>query len=151
MINRNILIKKTDIRKFTFKVGPEEADEIQKILAKYSDVLFLKIDRPISPGTEEQNRTMHALLQAYYVTGMHSAPEPFNKSLAGFKIWIKSQYGPCYYYDMDNTQVRVPKSWADYTRSERMNLIDGLISEIKQSNAHNESDKIREILNGMEQ
>ena len=115
--------------------------------AKYGGEANVKISRPVKPGTEDQNRAMHALLTAYYVTGMHSAPEGY--TLEAFKIYMKLRFGPVYQIEIDGHDVRVPKSWSDYSREERRDFIDGMISEIYQSGALSASEKIREIIEGM--
>jgi hypothetical protein len=120
--------------------------KIDEICAKYDRFVNVRIDRPAELGTEEQNRAMHALLTAYYLTGLHSAPD--GTTLDVFKIYMKMLYGPCYAMDFNNKRVIIPKSWADYSKHERSEFVDALISEINQSGAYAESPKIREIIDG---
>jgi hypothetical protein len=145
MFSQNIAPVVTDQGlRFTFELE----GEIKKLYEKYGGMVNVKIGAPSEPGTEEQNRAMHALLSAYYVTGMHSAPEGY--TLAEFKIFMKLQYGPSSEIEYKGQAVKVPKSWAEYSKRERMDFIDALISEIHQSGAYAESEKIREIISGME-
>lgn len=137
--------KNVSLNKFVFEIY---SPALTKIMLLYGKV-NIKITKPTSPGTEEQNRAMHALLMEYYKTGLHSAPE--GTTLAEFKIFMKIEYGPCYECEYKGHQIKAPKSWADYSKDERRDFIDGLISEIHQSCAYSESDRIQEIIEGMEQ
>lgn len=100
------------------------------------------------PGTENQNRAMHALLTEYYKTGMHSAPEGY--TLPMFKVYMKLQYGPdAYEMEFKGKSIMVPKSWSNYTKRERMVFIDGLLAEIFQT-VRPLTWKLQEIIQGME-
>jgi len=144
MINQNVILHHVKFDSFAIFI---DDPELGVLAAKYGCEVNIKISRPVKPGTEEQNRAMHALLTAYYVTGLHSAPEGY--TLDAFKIYMKLRYGPVYQIEIEGQNVRVPKSWSDYDKDERRNFIDGLISEINQSGAFSASDKIREIILGM--
>jgi hypothetical protein len=146
MINENVYIN--------FMPGGEKVifldkrdPEITALCDKYNGLVNVKISKPVERGTEQQNRAAHALMSAYYTTGLHSAPGGY--TLAEFKIYMKLQYGPVYEIDTPAGECRVPKSWSDYSKDERREFIDGIISEIHQSGAYAESAKIREIVEGM--
>jgi len=130
-------------------------------------------------GTAAQNKAFHALLNEYYISGMHS----YGKiDLVQFKKLIKKNLGAGFesfiYVEIDyntfgqkpqikdaKTYLDIPleirqnpdmkdiirgklKSWADYTKKERMKTMDNLISEMKQVGIN--SAKFEEILDGME-
>lgn len=149
MINYNLPLVK-DGACYAIVLPRSDNQEIADYERKWKGIVNVKISKPISQGTYEQNAAMHALLQAYYATGMHSAPEPFNKNIGLFKLWIKMSHGPCYTMDMDGKQVSIPKSWSNYTKIERVQLIEGLLIEIYSSGAYSESEKLRKIIKGME-
>ena len=144
MISQNVTLHHISSDAFAIFI---DDPELGVLASKYGCEVNVKISRPVKPGTEEQNRAMHALLTAYYVTGMHSAPEGY--TLDAFKVYMKLRYGPVYQIEIDGQNVRVPKSWSDYSKDERREFIDGLISEINQSDAFAASEKIREIIEGM--
>lgn len=149
MINRNLALRKSDTG-YWVQMSRLDNFELDELWRKHEGMVNVKIGRPVSPGTDEQNRAMHSLLAAYYKTGFHSAPDEFSTSLEAFKVWIKMQYGPCWCVDLDGQKTKVPKSWADYSKTERIRLIDGLISEINQSGAYTVSEEIQEIICGMQ-
>jgi hypothetical protein len=145
MINRNVELTQINIGVFDIRILSAELNDLYK---RYGGMVNVKISKPEAKGTEEQNRAMHSLLTEYYKSGYHSAPEGY--TLAQFKIWMKLQYGPVYDMYIDGKDIKVPKSWSDYSKQERSDFIDGLVSEVKQSGAYNDFVKIREILDGME-
>ena len=113
---------------------------------------------PAEDGTDRQNKAFHALLQEYWRSGAHS----YNaKNFAHFKKIIKRQLGAGVeaYYETINTDtgelLETPvikkriKSWADYTKKERKETIDRLISEMLQVGIM--SSKFYEILDGLEE
>lgn len=134
-----------DGRGFSILVIDPELDSLYK---RYKGLVHIRIDRPQTEGTEEQNRAAHALLSAYYATGLHSAPD--GTSLEEFKVQKKLDYGPHWDIKFQDKIVPVPKSWADFTKLERSHFIDSLISEIIQVGAGTDK-KIMEILTGMEE
>jgi hypothetical protein len=129
---------------FTIKVSGYAIEELYR---KFGGKVHVKIMRPQSEGTDAQNKAMHVLLMEYYATGLHSSPE--GTTLDKFKWMMKIAYGPCYEGEIKGKKYTSPKSWSDYTKMERADFIDKLISEIHQSGAFNESSKIREIIDGM--
>lgn len=148
MFDRNVPIRCTDSKHFTFETTVDEAKMLCAKLEKYGCMLMLKVDKPVSPGTEAQNKAMHKLLTEYYKTGMHSAPK--GTTLAMFKIIMKAFYGPDPVIEIGLKSIKPLKSWSDYTKHERMEFIDGLISEIKQSGAYDESIEIQKVIDGMD-
>jgi len=144
LISRNA--KLTQINQSVFDIRVI-ATELNEFYNKYGEDCHVKISRKESKGTDKQNRAMHSLLTEYYKSNYHSAPDGY--TLEKFKAFMKCSYGPGYINIYHNgKEVTILKSWSDYTKSERANFIDGLISELKQSGA-SEISKIAEILNGM--
>jgi hypothetical protein len=143
MIQQNATLNKEG-RSYFIKLS---SPELEELYLKFQGLVSVKIGKPDKPGTNEQNRAMHSLLSAYYTTGMHSAPEGY--TLSQFKVFMKLQYGPVYEMEHKGQLIKIPKSWSDYSKQERVEFIDGLISEINQSGAYAESEKIREIIEGM--
>ena len=121
--------------------------EIDKLDYKYKSMVNVKISRPTNPGTELQNRLMHGLMTAFFLTGMHSSPA---KSIDEFKLWLKFTIGVCHDYEYQGKPCRVPQSWSLYSKDERRQFIDALISMVIQSGAATESEKVQEILKGLE-
>lgn len=146
MFNQNVVMFHAGGHEYVIHLKDEVLDDL---FTRFGGQVNVKVGKPEAPGTEQQNRAMHALLQEYYITGMHSAPE--GCTFADFKIFMKLEHGPSWQLDYKGQQVRVPKSWADYTKQERADFITALISEIHQSGAYAESAKIREIISGMEE
>lgn len=143
MISKNVQLV-PEGKSFSIRISDPDLDGL---FSKYGGLVNIKITKPESPGTEAQNRAMHALMSEYYKTGLHSAPEGY--TLDAFKIYLKCLYGPVYDMDLEGRPVKVPKSWSHYSKQERGDFIDGLISEINQSGAFAESARIQEIIAGM--
>jgi hypothetical protein len=122
--------------------------EIDKLFQKHAGNVNVTIKSPVSKGTEEQNRAMHSLLTEFWKTGMHSAPD--GTPLEVFKIYCKILYGVVYTIMVDGKEKTIPKSWGDYTKLERTDFIEKLLHDIHESGAFTESEKIREIVKGME-
>lgn len=118
------------------------------VFEKNKGLVNVELKKPMSAGTNEQNRAMHALLMAYYMTGKHSAPD--GMTFEEFRVYMKLIAGPCFQMVIRGKETTIPKSWSDYSKAERCDFIDYLISEIHQSGAFNESEKLREIIKGME-
>ena len=124
------------------------------------------IGRNIKPGkyeiilqetpTEKQNAAFHALLQCYWASGAHS----YNaRNFSHFRALIKLYLGvgmELFYNVINEDGTLCPggrkdyrlKSWADYTKKERKETIDRLISEMIQAGIN--SRKFDEILQGLE-
>lgn len=134
-----------DNHEYTFCVT---APELDALLIKHKNEVHIKISKPVTPGTEEQNRAAHALLTAFYVSGFASIPD--NCTLAEFKVRKKLEYGPVYEFEYRGQTAKIPKSWAEYSKQERIDFIDSLLAEITQSGALAASEKLQEIIKGME-
>jgi hypothetical protein len=128
---------------------------------------------PADTGSLAQGRAFHGLLQTFWASGLHSYPA---KSFQEFREYIKRDLGAgaeCYIYVKKDGLLRAKsedreealreaavdrygrpvvwiklKSWADYTKKERTETIDRLISEMHQAGV--QTAKFYEILNGME-
>jgi hypothetical protein len=131
---------------------------------------------PADEGTLAQNKAFHALCQEYYRSGYHSYPAStfqqfrnyIKKNLgAGFESYVYITQTPDgftweetrHYRDIPKNIAKDKdgrplikgklKSWADYTKKERKETIDRLISEMEQAGV--QTKKFYEILTGMEQ
>jgi hypothetical protein len=144
IVSRNVNMLHTGSHDYVIHVTDPDLDVL---FEKHGGQVNVKIGRPETPGTEQQNRAAHALLTAFYVSGFASIPE--NCTLAEFKVRKKLEYGPVWEFEYNGQRARVPKSWADYSKQERAAFLDGLIAEIYQSGAFTASEKLREIINGM--
>ena len=112
---------------------------------------------PAEDGTDRQNRCFHSLLQIYWASGAHSYTA---KNMPHFKKLIKHYLGSGkerYYelYDdngnlLDEPRIRWrTKSWGNYSKKERMNCINNLISEMIQVGINDK--QFHEILDQLEQ
>jgi hypothetical protein len=127
---------------------PQMCDpELDKIYSKHNGFMTVRISVPIESKTLKQLATAHALISAFYLSGMASLPE--NCTLAKFKLLKKVEYGVCFETEYKGQLVRVPISMADYSKDEMREFIDKLLVEIKQSGAESDK-KVQEIIFGME-
>jgi hypothetical protein len=129
--------------------------------------------QPTETPSNRQNSAFHGLLQIFWASGLHSYPA---KSFQEFREYIKRDLGAgaeCYIYVKKDGLLRAKskdrdeavqeaavdrygrpvvwmklKSWSDYTKKERSETIDRLISEMHQAGV--QTAKFYEILNGME-
>jgi hypothetical protein len=131
---------------------------------------------PSDEGTLAQNKAFHALCQEYYYSGCHSYPAASFKEFrnyikknlgAGFESYVYIMQTPdgfvwtetSLYKDISRNVAKDKdgkplikgklKSWADYTKKERKETIDRLVSEMHQAGV--QTKKFYEILDGMEQ
>jgi len=126
-------------------------------------------------GTDAQNKAFHALLGEYWKSGCHSYDA---KSFPEFKNCIKRALGAGFeafiFVTLENGRTVIKdaekyndipvnirtdpelkklargrlKSWSDYTKKERRETMDKLISEMHQAGV--QTAKFNEILSGME-
>ena len=111
---------------------------------------------PAEDGTDKQNRTFHALLHCYWVSGQHSYDV---RNIQHFKELIKLTLGAGverYYSLIDDNGLPLKspvvrwrvKSWSNYTKKERKEAIDRLIADMKMAGVN--SIKFEEILRSIE-
>jgi hypothetical protein len=123
---------------------------------------------PLSCGTNAQNRAFHALMQEYFTSGLHSYPV---KTFDEFRDCVKRDLGAGFeayiYIDLEGHKRKSKvfpvdvmehngerylwgklKSWSNYTRKERKEAIDRLLSEMLQAGVS--SRKFHEIVEGMD-
>ena len=124
-------------------------------------------------GTQAQNRAWHSLAQEYWTSGLHSYPA---KTFAQFRDYLKRDLGAGFESfvvatpdgikkaatkaeavdilkafgidEVNRYALGKLKSWADYTKKERIAAIDRLIAEMIQAGCN--SAKFQEILKGLE-
>lgn len=116
-------------------------------------------------GTAAQNKVFHALCQCYFTSGCHSYDcktwlqlrELIKRDLgAGFESYVYADGAGIHKV---KTLAEIPegtlrthtmgklKSWADYTKTERRDALDRLISEMMQAGVN--TVKFTEILEGL--
>jgi len=121
--------------------------------------ITLTAELPKKHGTDEQNRTLHALVGEYWRSGCSS-----DASFDDIKTRIKLESaGALYYIYLTDKQhvtptledipkgaryVEIPKSWIDFTREERTLAIELLINEMIESGVNTK--KFDEIMGGIE-
>lgn len=101
-------------------------------------------------GTNPQNRFFHELIKIWFSSGLHSYEGDYNKVRDFIKrdigsgfisyVYINDEYSfsDAFNYEdipehirKDKTRIRGKlKSWADYTKKERMSTIQGLIDNM---------------------
>jgi hypothetical protein len=115
---------------------------------KKNKIVRIRISKPISKKTEQQNRALHGMITEWYKSGQHNAPEGF--SFLEFRLWVKIHYGPeAYKMEYEGREIFVPKSVADYTKDEMMNMIDFIKADIQET-MRPLTPKMQEIFIGME-
>ena len=122
---------------------------------------------PADEGTDKQNRLFHPLIMEWYKSGLHSYG---NVDYEKFRELIKRDYGAGFesfvyastdgikraqYYEEIPEEYRNArytmgklKSWAKYTKKERKETIDKVISAMMQCGINTK--KFNEILEGIE-
>jgi hypothetical protein len=126
---------------------------------KYNGYFTLTVETVKKDGTTEQNRTFHALLGAFWLTGCASYEnyetmrDSFKLRAAGAKEYrVLTDHGIITTTDLSKyngcRSVDVPKSWTEFTRQERTDAIEMVLGEIAESGAS--SRKLDEIIGGME-
>ena len=113
-------------------------------LEKWGEV-GVKLSKPFSNKTLQQHRAIEAIINEWYKSGQHSAPEGL--SLPLFRYWVKCEYGPI--IGQHPEIGKVPKSLAHYTKEEMKDFIDLIKSDILQS-MRPLTLKMQEIFRGME-
>lgn len=146
MYSGNVKIIKTfDEKEYHIYIKPNE--ELDKLYNKTPEhVVFISISKAHTEKTEQQVRTIHALLNAWFFTGCHSAPDDCLDT-DRFKLWAKVQFGKCSEVEVNGKLVFVPWSIADYSKDDLSDFIDKIITAIDMSGAT--SDKLEEIRKGM--
>lgn len=131
---------------------------------------------PTMTGTEAQNKAFHALLGEYWKSGCSShQAKDFDQFRDIIKRDLGEGFESYFYVDLDEagkprafkvgTKEEIPdyirkspdfskmaygklKSWSDYTKKQRRETMDKLISEMHQTGV--QSNKFTEILSGLE-
>ena len=144
MIERNVKINPLERGWYSLALKDPQLSALYK---RFGGSVSVRIGKPIAIGTDAQNRACHALMEAYFWTELHSSPARDPKE---FKLWLKFQIGVCYDYEYEGKPCRIPKSWARYSKEERRDFIEKLLSMIRQSGAESDQN-IQQILQGMEE
>lgn len=131
---------------YVFRIA---SPEITRLLAKHRGEIGIKISKPMAAKTLQQLRAFHPLAMAFWLSGMHSAPEEWRQTFSRFRFWLKVELGPCEWMEYQGSHVPIPKSIADYTIEEMTQLLEGLIAMCKESLAYPEDARVLEIINGI--
>lgn len=125
-------------------------------------------------GSNAQNKAFHALLLEYHKSGLHSYSGNFKIFKDEIKKYLGVGFESYVYATIQNSKPRIKKadkyedipeyirkdpdlknmimgklkSWSDYTKKQRRETMDRLISEMRQSGVN--SKKFEEIIGGME-
>jgi hypothetical protein len=109
------------------------------------------------PGTDQQRKTIHALIRCYWLSNCHSYNcksyedfyEAMKRDLGAGVVSHKSLINPISGDKLDEPVIVYSnKSLRDYTKKERMDFISNLISEMDIVGV--DTPKYREILQGLE-
>ena len=146
MINQNCKLISVDILAHRFSI--EIADpELSKLNYKYGGEVHIQISKPEREKTIQQMKTIHALLNAIFDSGMSSSPA---ETPTQFKLWAKMEMGVCYDWEYEGKPVRVPESVARYSKQQLSDFISRILDYIDRIGAMADR-KIQEIITGMDE
>ena len=134
-------------------------DLYEKSEDHHGGYVTITIELPKQPGSDEQNRTFHALLNAFWLTGCASFQtfetmrDEYKLRAGGPKEWkVLTETAIVTAKDIDGYEgyrsVPIPKSWTEFTKRERSEAIELVLADIMSSGAS--SKKLDEIIQGME-
>lgn len=142
---------------------PEYKNALVKLLAtseaKYGGYVNVELSLPHKIGSEEQNRAWHSLIREYWLSGC-SSYQSYEDMRDSLKLKVGGAKEYIYLTDKQHTvksideipkgnkYVEIPKSWTDFTRDERKEMIDFTIREMIEAGVN--SKKFDEIILGME-
>lgn len=149
MINQNIRLGQ-DENGYFIRFPKSDNAELAELRDNNDGNVYVKVSKPMASKTMRQLSAFHPLALAFYLTGMHSAPEAFRQSFSLFRYWLKMEFGPAVWVEYQGSHIPICKSIADYTVEEMSKLIEGLIYLINESGAYAESAEIQNILSGMQ-
>lgn len=144
MIELNVVLTQINTNLFDIRIL---ASELQRFYDTNGSLCHIKLTKPQNKGTEAQNKTIHALMTALFLSGMHS----YNaKSGADFKDMLKADFGVFKVIDHKGETFKILKSWSQYSKEERSRFIDAVVSLCHQCGAYIDDDRVREIIDGAE-
>ncbi len=118
------------------------------------------IENVKAPGSNEQNKAWHSLIGEYWASGCSSyhsyedMRDLLKLKICGAKEWVYLVDGRQHtvkdYESIPNgcQKVGIPKSWSDFTKQERRDMIDFTIAEMIQAGVNTK--KFDEIMKGLE-
>lgn len=133
-------------RDFSFKIEDIYHMRVENLIeraeAKSNGYITVALTLPRKTGTDAQNRTFHALINEFFLSGFSSFNSVFEMKNfyklqvagAGYYIFFDSKGGRHSVEKLElipksSLYVEVPKSWVDLNREERKNAIDLVIKE----------------------
>jgi len=126
---------------------------------KTGGYITVTVELPKQPGSEEQNRAWHSLIQEYWKSGCGSY-DSFEDLRDQLKLRICGAKEYIYLTDRQHTVTRiddippsvpyiaVPKSWRDFDKSDRKDMIDTTIQEMMEAGVNTR--KFEQILMGLQ-
>jgi hypothetical protein len=142
---------------------PEYKNALVKLLdtakSKYGGYVTLELSLPHKIGSEEQNRAWHSLIREYWLSGC-SSYQSYEDMRDSLKLKVGGAKEYIYLTDRQHTvkslsdipknapYIEICKSWTDFTKDERAEMIDFTIKEMIEAGVN--SRKFDEILSGME-
>ena len=142
---------------------PEYKNALVKLLAaaeaRYGGYVNVELSLPHKIGSEEQNRAWHSLIKEYWLSGC-SSYQSYEDMRDSLKLKVGGAKEYIYLTDRQRTvknlseipqhakYIEIPKSWTDFTKDERAEMIDFTIKEMIEAGVN--SKKFDEILSGME-
>ena len=142
---------------------PEYKNALVKLLAaaeaRYGGYVNVELSLPHKIGSEEQNRAWHSLIKEYWLSGC-SSYQSYEDMRDSLKLKVGGAKEYIYLTDRQRTvknlseipqhvkYIEIPKSWTDFTKDERAEMIDFTIKEMIEAGVN--SRKFDEILSGME-
>lgn len=126
---------------------------------KSGGYITVTVEQPKQPGSEEQNRAWHALVQEYWRSGCGSY-DSFEDLRDQLKLRICGAKEYIYITDRQRTvtkvedippdtpYIAVPKSWRDFDKNDRKDMIDTTILEMMEAGVNTR--KFEQILMGLQ-
>lgn len=133
-----------------YGIDLDGCEELDKLYEKNPEhIVHVTIEKAVKPGSDEQNRAMHSLLQELWMFLMKNSNNPI-MDFTVFKEYMKLQFNFVYYFEKDGKTVAVPMRWSRMNKLQRSEFMEKLISYINELDGCNQFGKIQEILKGME-
>lgn len=142
------------------KITADIQDMAGEVLQQNGGYFTVTVEPVKKPGSEEQNRTWHALIREFWRSGCSSYDNFYDMRdrlklrIAGAKeyIWMDKHFVQHTAKQLDDIPPcdfvgGVPKSWTDFSKGERRQMIDDTITEMFEAGVN--SKKFDEILEGM--
>ena len=151
----------THIDKLLDDIDKHARDVLDKAYESHGGYFTVAVSTPRQPGSDKQNRAWHSLIGEYWKSGCSSYDcyedmrDALKLRICGAKeyIWLDDVGHQHTAKIIDEIPrgayyVAVPKSWTDFSKGERAEMIDSTIQEMVEAGVN--SRKFDEILQGLE-